>query len=141
MDMTDMDALDPMDDDYEELDAQRADLGPLTSPESEEVLRDIESDGLRLEESLDLADSDYIETEEGARIIVLAHLAAGEESDLPSGLDEEEREQLRDPGTLESLHELLNTVLYDARSELRGERRAEGVLNDWVELNRWPQLG
>ncbi|WP_290197315.1 hypothetical protein [Corynebacterium guangdongense] len=136
-----MDDLDPMDDDYEELDAQRADLGPLTSPGAEEVLRDIESDGLRLEESLDVADSEYIEAEEGARIIVLAHLAAGEESDLPSGLDEGEREQLRDPRTLEALHELLNTVLYDTRSELRQERRAEGVLNDWVELNRWPQPG
>ncbi len=134
-----MDSLDPMDEDYEALDVQQADLGPLTSPESEEVLRDIESDGLRLDEALDMAGSDYLEAEEGARIIVLAHLAAGEEHDLPAGLDEEEKERLREAETRDALHELLNTVLYDVQSELRQERRSEGVLDEWIELNRWPQ--
>lgn len=137
MDATDVDPVDPMDDDFSAYPAD--DLGPLTSSEAEEVLRDIESDGLRIDESLELADSDYLESEEGARIIVLAHLAAGEESDLPSGLDEEERAQLRDPETQDALHELLNVVLYDERSELRQERKADGVLHDWIELNRWPQ--
>lgn len=117
------------------------DLGPFTADEAEDVLRDIEADGLGVADVLEFASHDFIESYEGQRVIVVAHLAAGDDSLLPSGLDESEVAQLRQPGTVEKLHQLLNTVLYDSKSELRQERKAAGLLDEWIDLNRWPQQG
>lgn len=117
------------------------DLDPLSSPESVEVLREIEASGLGLADVLEFADQDFIESDEGQRAIVLAHLAAGDDSVLPAGLDAAEVAQLREPGNVDKLHELLNTVLYDSKSELRQEHKAAGTVDEWIDANRWPQQG
>lgn len=92
-----------------------------------------------MEEVLYFVGNDYIESDECQRVIVLAHLAAGQETDVPSGLEEAEVATLRSPEIKRQLHELLDVVLYDTRSELRQERKAQGVVDEWIELNRWPQ--
>lgn len=116
-------------------------MGPLSSPESEEVLREIESNGLELADVLEFANQDLIESYEGQRVIVLAHLAAGDSSMVPSGVDPAEIEELRSEENVAKLHELLDIVLYDSHSELRQERKADGVVDEWIDLNRWPAQG
>ncbi|WP_080795139.1 DUF4259 domain-containing protein [Corynebacterium pacaense] len=104
--------------------------GPFDNEEAQEVLRDLRNDELLLEELLPDAGHRYIEEDQGAMIIALAHLAAGNQ---PQGAAVPGVDKLRTPELRDRLRQCLEAVLIDASvSGLYARWETEGeALHEW----------
>lgn len=105
--------------------------GPFDNEEAQGLLADIAGGELPLEQLLPSTGHRYLESDHGADVIALAHLAAGNVPDEVSGAD---LDVLRTPENKEILRQSLEAVLVDDTvSELYSEWEAEGVdkLHEW----------
>lgn len=105
--------------------------GPYDNEEAAGLLEDINEGAVPLVELLPTPGHRYLESDHGALVIALAHLAAGE---LPEGIDEESVAELRQPEHVEVLRQSLEAVLADGTvSGLYSEWEQEGTakLHEW----------
>ncbi|MCS5479950.1 DUF4259 domain-containing protein [Corynebacterium sp. YIM 101645] len=110
---------------------QNWNTGPFDNEDAAEVLEDVRSGELYLEELLPGVGNRYIEADQGAIIVALAHLAGG---DLPEGITPEQVTELQTPEVKERLRECLGAVLSDGTvSELAAQWAEEGTeqLYEW----------
>lgn len=85
--------------------------GPFDNEDAAELIRDIREGALDPTELLPGANSRYIEADQGAMIVAMAHMAAG---NLPEDITEEQAAQLQTPQTRERLRQALEAVLADS---------------------------
>ena len=105
--------------------------GPFDNHEAAELLNDVRSGDLYLEELLPDSGTRFIDADQGALIVALAHLAAG---DLPEGIEPAHVTQLQTPEMRERLRQSLEAVLADGTvSELAGHWAEQGTdqLYEW----------
>lgn len=105
--------------------------GPFDNEDAAEVLEDVRSGELYLDELLPGVGNRYIEADQGAIIVALAHLAGG---DLPEGITPEQVAELQTPEVKERLRECLGAVLSEGTvSELAAQWAEEGTeqLYEW----------
>ncbi|RNE48658.1 hypothetical protein C5L39_07225 [Corynebacterium alimapuense] len=106
--------------------------GPFDNDDAAELLEDVrQGEELYLDELLPGAGNHYIEADQGAMIIALAHLAAG---DLPENITAEHVSELQDPAMKERLRQSLEAVLADGTvSGLAGHWAKQGTdqLYEW----------
>lgn len=104
--------------------------GPFDNEEAQEVLEDLRNNELYLDELLPDAGNRYIEKDQGAMIIALAHLAAGEQ---PGDTQPVGTADLQTPAMKERLRQCLEAVLIDAT--------VSGLYAHWQEqgeqLHEW----
>lgn len=112
--------------------------GPFDNEEAQEVLDDLRNNQLYVEELLPDSGQRYIEEDQGAMIIALAHLAAGNQ---PAEGGEVGVDKLQAPGMKERLRQCLEAVLIDgtvsglyARWQGEGERLHEWKSRSYVAL-------
>lgn len=96
--------------------------GPFDNDDATELLDDIREGHIYFEELLPGVSNRYIEADQGAMIIALAHLAAG---DVPEGIDEAHLESLRTPESRERLRQCLEAVISDGAVSELAEQWAE----------------
>ena len=105
--------------------------GPFDNEEAQGLLEDIREHAVPLEQILPTSGQRYLEVDQGALVVAMAHLAAGT---LPEGVGEEDVAVLREPAHLEVLRQSLEAVLVDGSvSGLYTEWEAEGFdkLHEW----------
>lgn len=105
--------------------------GPFDNEEAQGLLEDIREGVVPLEQMLPTSGQRYLESDHGALVVAMAHLAAGE---LPEGITEDSVAVLREPANRETLRQSLEAVLADASvSQLYEEWQAEGTekLHEW----------
>ena len=105
--------------------------GPFDNEEAAELLEDIKTEAVPLEQLLPSKTSRYLEADHGALIIAMAHLAGG---NLPAGLTSDQVAVLHTPASREVLRQSLEAVLVDATvSGLYQEWQEEGPakLHEW----------
>lgn len=104
--------------------------GPFDNEEAQEVLEDLRNNELYLDELLPDAGHRFIEKDQGAMIIALAHLAAGGQ---PEDGGEVGVDKLQTPEIKERLRQCLEAVLIDATvSGLYTHWQAQGEqLHEW----------
>lgn len=105
--------------------------GPFDNEDAAELLSDIREGALDPTELLPGANSRYLEADQGAMIVAMAHLSAG---NLPEGITGEQAAQLQTPETRERLRQALEAVLADSTvSELYQHWADTGE----TELHEW----
>ena len=104
--------------------------GPFDNEEAQEVLTDLRNDELYLDELLPDSGNRYIEKDQGAMIIALAHLAAGNQ---PEEGGEVDAAALQTPEMKERLRQCLEAVLIDGTvSGLYAHWQGQGEqLHEW----------
>lgn len=104
--------------------------GPFDNEEAQEVLADLRNDELYLDELLPDSGNRYIEKDQGAMIIALAHLAAGNQ---PEEGDDVDAAALQTPEMRERLRQCLEAVLIDGT--------VSGLYSHWQDqgeqLHEW----
>lgn len=101
--------------------------GPYDNSEAEELLDDIRSHALPLSALMPEVGQRHITEDQGATIVVLAHLAAAEPGELPDGIGTNDIAELRTPEARERLRQALEAVLADgAVSDLYTRWQGEG---------------
>lgn len=104
--------------------------GPYDNDEAADLLDDIREGHIYFEELLPDVGHRYIEADQGAMIIAMAHLAAG---DVPEGIDESHLQSLRTPETRERLRQCLEAVLSDGAVSELAELWAESGQEELLE--------
>lgn len=105
--------------------------GPFDNEEAAELLDDIKEGAIPLGQLLPDSSHRFIEADQGAMIVAMAHLAGG---DTPEGITDASVEELRTPEAKEVLRQALEAVLVDgAVSGLYSEWAQEGD----TELLEW----
>lgn len=107
------------------------DKGPYDNDDAADVIDDVREGELYLDELLPDNDSRYIEADQGAIIIALAHMAGG---DLPEDVDESMVADLQTPENKSRLRQGLEAVLSgDSVSELHElwSEAGEDELLEW----------
>jgi hypothetical protein len=105
--------------------------GPFDNEEAAELLEDIKEGAVPLKELLPTKGHRYLESDHGALVVAMAHLAGG---NLPEGISDEEVAELQTPEAKELLRQSLEAVLSDgAVSGLYTEWQQEGEakLHEW----------
>lgn len=105
--------------------------GPFDNDDAAELLDDVKNGELYLDELLPGVGQGHIEADQGAMIIALAHLAAG---DLPEGIEPAQVTELQTPEVRERLRDCLGAVLSDATvSQLAAQWSEVGAdqLHEW----------
>lgn len=104
--------------------------GPFDNDEAAELIEDIREGVLDPLELLPSADSRYLDADEGAMIVAMAHVAAG---NLPAGLDSAKVKTLQTPETKERLRQALEAVLSDSSVSGLAEQWAKAGESQWHE--------
>ena len=105
--------------------------GPFDNDDAVDLIEDIREGELDPVELLPDATTRYIEADQGAMVIAMAHLAAGE---LPEGMSTEQVSHLRSADNRERLRQCLEAVLSDDTvSELHAvwAKAGEEQLHEW----------
>lgn len=112
--------------------------GPFDNDDAAELLDDIREGHLYFDELLPDVGHRRIEADQGAMIIAMAHLAAG---DVPEGIDDSQLESLRTPEARERLRQGLEAVLSDGTVSELAEQWAESgqeKLLEWKAKSHVP---
>lgn len=104
--------------------------GPYDNDDAAELLEDIREGHIYFEELLPDVGHRYIEADQGAMIIAMAHLAAGE---VPEDIDDAVLAPLRTPQTRERLRQCLEAVLSDGAVSELAEQWAESGQEELLE--------